>query len=264
MTLDNLAGMGWERPLLGVAMCTFMFGFAGLPLTGGFVGKFYAFSAAFRHGWTWLVIVGVVATAVSLYYYLAVVRAMYMRPTAELQLAPTLVPAGAIAAGGSPPRDAMLQTTVLLAMVGTIGSFVAVRAADPRRKAGRKLAALLGTVPAGDCPCKAHDPRTGSGTDPYRGLSLSSAASAATACRQKTTTQAISAERATAGTDGSPTDGARAAVATSRNASTNAQAKAWVGSALPSSRSATQRRPAIAVSGTASSRALKASVWAPK
>ena len=127
VTLDNLAGMGLERPLLGVAMCTFMFGFAGLPPTGGFVGKFYAFSAAFRHGWTWLVIVGVVATAVSLYYDLAVVRAMYMRPTAELQLAPTPVPAGAIAAGGSPPRDAMLQTTVLLAMVGTIASFVAVQ-----------------------------------------------------------------------------------------------------------------------------------------
>src|SRR5213078_1437850 len=54
VTLDNLAGMGWERPPLGVAMGTFMFGFAGLPPTGGFVGKFYAFSAAYRHGWTWL------------------------------------------------------------------------------------------------------------------------------------------------------------------------------------------------------------------
>jgi len=121
VTLDNLAGMGWERPLLGVAMCTFMFGFAGLPPTGGFVGKFYAFSAAYRHGWTWLVIVGVVATAVSLYYYLAVVRAMYMRPAAELQLTPT-----AVAAGGSPPRDAVLQASVVLALGGTVASFVAV------------------------------------------------------------------------------------------------------------------------------------------
>jgi NADH-quinone oxidoreductase subunit N len=121
VTLQNLAGMGWERPLLGVAMCTFMFGFAGLPPTGGFVGKFYAFSAAYRHGWTWLVIVGVVATAVSLYYYLAVVRAMYMRPATELQMTPTPV-----AAGGSPPRDALLQTAVLLAAFGTVASFVAV------------------------------------------------------------------------------------------------------------------------------------------
>ena len=121
VTLDNLAGMGWERPLLGVSMCTFMFGFAGLPPTGGFVGKFYAFSAAYRHGWTWLVIVGVVATAVSLYYYLAVVRAMYMRPAAELQLTPTPV------AGGSPPRDALLQTSVVLALGVTVGSFIAVQ-----------------------------------------------------------------------------------------------------------------------------------------
>src|SRR5213078_345080 len=45
VTLDNLAGFGWERPLHGVAMWAFMLGFAGFPLTGGFVGKFYAFSA---------------------------------------------------------------------------------------------------------------------------------------------------------------------------------------------------------------------------
>src|SRR4029453_4531652 len=94
VTLDNLAGFGWERPFLGAAMFAFMLGFAGLPLTGGFIAKFYAFSAAYERGWIWLIIVGVIATAVSLYYYLAVVRAMYMRPAEELQLAP---------AGGSPP-----------------------------------------------------------------------------------------------------------------------------------------------------------------
>ena len=87
VTLDNLAGMGWERPLLGAAMWTFMLGFAGLPPTGGFLGKFYVFSAAYDHGWLWLVIVGIAATAVSLYYYLAVIRALYLRPSAELQFA---------------------------------------------------------------------------------------------------------------------------------------------------------------------------------
>ena len=54
-----------------------MLGFAGLPPTGGFVGKFYAFAAAYRHGWAWLVVVGVVATAVSLVYYLDVIRALF-------------------------------------------------------------------------------------------------------------------------------------------------------------------------------------------
>ena len=118
VTLDNLAGFGWERPFLGVAMWFFMFGFAGLPLGGGFVGKFYVFSAAYEHGWTWLVIVGVVATLVSLYYYLGVVRAMYMRPAQELRLAPV--------AGGSPPREPLLHAAVGLALVVSVGSLFAV------------------------------------------------------------------------------------------------------------------------------------------
>jgi NADH-quinone oxidoreductase subunit N len=117
VTLDNLAGFGWERPLLGVAMWVFMLGFAGFPLTGGFVGKFYVFAAAWDRGWTWLIIVGVAATAVSLYYYLAVVRAIYMRPEAELQLSP---------AGGSPPREILLSSSVATCLAVTVASFFAV------------------------------------------------------------------------------------------------------------------------------------------
>jgi NADH-quinone oxidoreductase subunit N len=118
VTLDNLAGMGWERPFLGTAMAAFMLGSAGMPFTGGFMGKFYAFAAAYEHGWIWLVIVGVVATIVSLYYYLAVVRAMWMRPAQELQFA---------VAGGAPPRELLLQLGVGAAFVVTIGSFFAVQ-----------------------------------------------------------------------------------------------------------------------------------------
>ncbi|HVD25497.1 MAG TPA: NADH-quinone oxidoreductase subunit N [Gaiellaceae bacterium] len=119
VTLDNIAGMGWERPLLGVSMWAFMLAFAGLPLTGGFVGKFYVFAAAYDAGMWWLVIVGVIATAVSLYYYLAVVRSMYMRmPELEVRLAPV---------GGSPPREALLQSTVLACTAVTIGAFFAVQ-----------------------------------------------------------------------------------------------------------------------------------------
>jgi len=118
VTFANMAGFGWERPLLGISMWTFMLGFAGFPLTGGFIGKFYVFAAAYRHGWTWLVIVGVLATLVSLYYYLGLVRAMFMRRTEDLQLAPI---------GGSPPREALLQTGVFVCLVVTVGSFFAVQ-----------------------------------------------------------------------------------------------------------------------------------------
>ena len=124
VTLDNLAGFGWERPVLGLAMWIFMLGFIGFPPTGGFLGKFYVFVAAQDRGWTWLVIVGVVATAVSLYYYLAVIRAMYMRPATELQLAPGTA---GVAAGGAPPRERMLHLAVVGALAVTVGSFFAVQ-----------------------------------------------------------------------------------------------------------------------------------------
>ena len=132
VTLDNLAGFGWERPLLGISMVVFMLGFAGLPLTGGFVGKFYVFAAAYDRGWTWLVIVGVAATAVSLYYYLGVIRAMYMRSSEELQLAPV--------AGGSPARELSLQTAVAGCLAVTVGAFFAVQPLiDAARHAARSL-----------------------------------------------------------------------------------------------------------------------------
>ena len=118
VTLDNLAGFVWERPLLGWPMVTFMFGFAGFPLTGGFMGKFLIFSAASEAGWNWLVLVGVAATLVSLYYYLAVIRAMLMRPSAELGLAPI---------GGSPPREVLLTSAAVAAMVVNIGAFFAIQ-----------------------------------------------------------------------------------------------------------------------------------------
>jgi NADH-quinone oxidoreductase subunit N len=118
VTLENLAGFGWERPFLGVAMWTFMLGFLGFPLTGGFIGKFYVFAAAYDHGFWWLIIAGVIATMISAYYYLGIIRAMYFRESADLQLAP---------AGGSPPRELMLSIGVFICLAVTVGSFFAVQ-----------------------------------------------------------------------------------------------------------------------------------------
>jgi NADH-quinone oxidoreductase subunit N len=131
VTLENLAGFGWERPFLGVAMWTFMLGFLGFPLTGGFIGKFYVFAAAYDHGFWWLIVVGVVATMVSAYYYLGIVRAMYFRESADLQLAPS---------GGSPPREFLLSVGVTVCLVVTVGSFFAVQPLiDVAKAAARSL-----------------------------------------------------------------------------------------------------------------------------
>ncbi len=114
-TFENMAGMGWERPGLGAAMTFFMFGFIGLPPAGLFLGKFYAFAAAYEKGWTWLVIIGVVGTVISVPYYLGVVRAMYMgRPETS----------AVVVAGGSPPRDLLLGATVAACVLISVASFV--------------------------------------------------------------------------------------------------------------------------------------------
>jgi NADH-quinone oxidoreductase subunit N len=117
VTLESLSGFGWERPYHGIALWIFMLGMAGFPLTGGMFGKLFVFSAAYDAGDWWLVLVGVAATAVSLAYYLNVVRWMYMRSGAELRLAP---------AGGSPPRDSALSIAIGAAVAVTVGSFFVV------------------------------------------------------------------------------------------------------------------------------------------
>ncbi|MGH3044634.1 MAG: NADH-quinone oxidoreductase subunit N [Gaiellaceae bacterium] len=130
VTLDGMAGFGWERPFLGGSMALFMFGFIGLPPTGIFLGKFYAFSAVIDRGWTWLAIVGVVATALSVYYYAGVIRAMFMQPR-ELAVA---------AAGGSPPTDRLLVSAVGACVLVAVGSFVF---ADPLLDVARDAVASL-------------------------------------------------------------------------------------------------------------------------
>lgn len=118
VTLESIAGMGWERPYHGVALWTFMLGMAGFPLTGGLFGKLFVFSAAYDAGDWWLVLIGVAATAISLGYYLNVVRWLYMRTGPELRPA---------IAGGSPPRDSALDVAVAAAVAVTVGSFFVVQ-----------------------------------------------------------------------------------------------------------------------------------------
>jgi len=96
-----------------------MLSMAGFPLTGGFLGKLFVFSAIYEAGWWWLVVVGVLATALSLAYYLNVVRALYTR-SGEVR-------GDVVVAGGSPPRDVLLETAAGAALVVTIGSFFFVQ-----------------------------------------------------------------------------------------------------------------------------------------
>ena len=85
LMISDYAGLGFKRPLLALFMTIMLLSLAGFPPTAGFVGKFYIFRSAVESGQIWLVIIGAINTAISAFYYLRVVVAMYMRePEAEL------------------------------------------------------------------------------------------------------------------------------------------------------------------------------------
>jgi NADH-quinone oxidoreductase subunit N len=80
VAIDEFAGLGLRYPFLGAAMALFMFSLAGIPPTGGFMGKFYIFSAAIQADYIGLAILGVLNSVISVYYYLRITVVMYMNP----------------------------------------------------------------------------------------------------------------------------------------------------------------------------------------
>lgn len=78
--LTDLAGQGWQRPVLALALSIALFSLAGIPPTVGFTAKFLVFRAAVNEGWVWLAVVGVLNSLVSVFYYVRVVFYLYMKP----------------------------------------------------------------------------------------------------------------------------------------------------------------------------------------
>jgi NADH-quinone oxidoreductase subunit N len=102
--IASVQGLGAERPLLALPMTLAMLGLSGIPATAGFIGKFYLIDATVSGDYTWLGVVIVIGSMVSLAYYLKVIAAMWMQdaPTPGAALATTGHPA---MAGGSAEAD---------------------------------------------------------------------------------------------------------------------------------------------------------------
>ena len=82
--IGDYSGMGRRAPLLALALSLCLISLIGLPPAAGFMAKFYIFSGAVQHGLLWLVIVAVINSVISAYYYLRVVRVMWLgKPASE-------------------------------------------------------------------------------------------------------------------------------------------------------------------------------------
>jgi NADH-quinone oxidoreductase subunit N len=139
-SVRSLAGLGRERPWLAWPMTLSMLGLAGIPATAGFMGKFYLIDAAVSGGYTWLGIVIVVGSMISLGYYLPVIAAIWMREAPQGESAAT--------ASAAAPRPPSPQGP-LPAIAGGSPELDAETAAAPTRLSGPQLEVALVAVLAG-------------------------------------------------------------------------------------------------------------------
>ena len=105
-TLGDYAGLAQRAPLLASLMLVFLLALTGIPPTGGFFGKVYLFAAAVEAGWTWVAVIGVLTSAISLYYYMGIVVQMYFKDSEETTPVPL--------------RSPLLGATLIFCAVATV------------------------------------------------------------------------------------------------------------------------------------------------
>ncbi|BCB97017.1 NADH-quinone oxidoreductase subunit N [Dissulfurispira thermophila] len=112
--ISDYEGLSKSHPLVAALMLIFMFSLTGIPPTAGFIGKFNLFMAAVKAGYTWLVVIAVIFSAISAYYYLRIVMNMYMKEMKE-----------EVAIAPSPSLGiAILITVLMIFVIGIMPSVV--------------------------------------------------------------------------------------------------------------------------------------------
>ncbi|MEJ2246144.1 MAG: NADH-quinone oxidoreductase subunit N, partial [Acidobacteriota bacterium] len=105
--LDDYAGLARKAPFAAAALSLSLVSLAGIPLTGGFIGKFYLFSAAIQKGYVGLAVIGVLSSVVSVFYYFRLLVYMYMKEPEETTPAPE-------------PMSLLIQIIIVMGVVGIL------------------------------------------------------------------------------------------------------------------------------------------------
>ena len=106
VSVDDFAGLAARQPFTAALLTVFLLSLIGVPLTGGFFGKFYIFRAALQSNLVWLTVLGLLNSAVAAYYYLRILVVMYMREPSE-------------AVTNAEPLNAGMKLALVLPAVGT-------------------------------------------------------------------------------------------------------------------------------------------------
>ena len=108
--IDDYTGMGKRAPVLALVLSLCLVSLIGMPPAAGFMAKFYIFSSAVQHNLLWLVIIAVINSVISAYYYLRVVKVMWFGEPASTEKVPS---SGAL-------RLALLLSSVGILLLGII------------------------------------------------------------------------------------------------------------------------------------------------
>ncbi|QHC20390.1 NADH-quinone oxidoreductase subunit NuoN [Streptomyces sp. GS7] len=125
--LSKWAGLGRRSPLVAAVFAVFLLAFAGIPLTSGFAGKFAVFKAAAESGAGWLVVVGVISSAIAAFFYIRVIVLMFFSepktdgPTVAV---PSALTSTAIAVGVAATLVLGLAPQYFLDLAGQAGVFI--------------------------------------------------------------------------------------------------------------------------------------------
>jgi NADH-quinone oxidoreductase subunit N len=107
LAIEDFAGLAQKQPLTAAMLTIFLLSLIGVPLTGGFFGKFYIFRAALESRLVWLTVLGLLNSAVAAYYYLRILVMMYMHEPSE-------------ATEQAEPLSAGLRLALILPAIGTL------------------------------------------------------------------------------------------------------------------------------------------------
>ena len=119
--VSDLRGLAQRSPLLAVAMTIFMFSLAGFPPSVGFFGKLFLFTAGVGAGYTWLVVIAVLMSVVSVFYYVRVLIPVWTPSAAPARVPASVSTKAAIALSGVASLAlGIYPTTVLIA--GQLGA----------------------------------------------------------------------------------------------------------------------------------------------
>ena len=125
--LNRWAGLAKRSPLVATLFATYLLGFAGIPLTAGFIGKFSIFSAAYESGGTALVIAGVLSSAVAAFFYIRVIVLMFFKDATDdgtTVVIPSVLTRSVIMASGIATILFGVIPTPLINFINSYASFI--------------------------------------------------------------------------------------------------------------------------------------------